>query len=164
MSVTGKIERKYMAHFIDKTFQGTTPSWYRLGKDLEEFNVEMNPDTEKKKNILGNNSFIHKGYEMSASADPFYAEVGDDLFARLQEIVDNQSNGDQLKTYALEVHLWEDGTTSGTFKAYRQECYVVPKSYGGDTSGYQIPFDVTYVGEKKSGYFYTSNSEFTPDA
>ena len=30
-----------------------------MGKDLEEFNVEMNPDTEKKKNILGNNSFVH---------------------------------------------------------------------------------------------------------
>ena len=163
MSVTGKIERKYMAHFLDKTFQGTTPSWYRIGKDLEEFNVEMNPDTEKKKNILGNNSLVHKGYEMSGSADPFYAEVGDDLFERLQQIVDEQSNGDQLKTYSLEVHLWDAGTTSGTFKAFRQECYVIPKSYGGDTSGYQIPFDVTYVGDKKSGYFNTSNNEFTPD-
>ena len=69
--IVGKIARKYMAHFLDTSFMGNTPSWYRVGKDLEEFNVEMNPDTEKKKNILGNNSFVHNGYEISASAEPF---------------------------------------------------------------------------------------------
>ena len=165
--ITGKIARKYMAHFLDSTFGGTTPSWYRVGKDLEEFNVEMNPDTEKKKNILGNNSFIHNGYEMSASAEPFYAEVGDALFERLQQIVDSQINDDTLKTKSLEVHLWDEGTTSGTYKAYRQDCYVVPTSYGGDTSGYQIPFEVTYVGEKVSGIYTPgtggASGTFTPD-
>jgi hypothetical protein len=40
------------------------------------------------------------------------------------------------------------GSASGTYKAYVQECYVVPSSYGGDTSGYQIPFTVHYTGEK----------------
>jgi len=151
--VTGKIARKYMAHFLDANFQSGSANWYRVGKDLEEYNVEMNPDTEKKKNILGNNSFVHNGYEISASAEPFYAEVGDALFERLQQIVDTQATDDGCKTYALEVHLWEDGATSGTYVAYRQECYVIPTSYGGDTSGYQIPFEVNYVGDKVKGKF-----------
>ena len=158
-NITGKIARKYMAHFLDSTFGGQTPSWYRVGKDLEEFNVELNPDTEKKKNILGNNSFIHNGYEISADAEPFYARVGDKLFNRLQSIVDTLATDDGCKTYALEVHLWEEGTTSGTFVAYRQQCYVIPTSYGGDTSGYQIPFSVSYVGDKVKGKFTPASGD-----
>ena len=129
------MERKMMAHFIDTSFGGATPSWYRLGEDLEEFNVEMNPDIEQKKNILGNNNFIHNGYETSADAEPFYARVGDALFAKLQAAVDARAQYDGTRTASLEVHLWEEGATSGTFVAYKQDCYVVPTSYGGDTSG-----------------------------
>ena len=161
-TITGKIARKYMAHFLDTSFGGETPAWYRLGKDLEEFNVEMNPDTEIKKNILGNNSFVHNGYEVSADAEPFYAEVGDALFEKLQAIVDAQANDDTCKTKALEVHLW-DGAENA-FVAYQQECYVVPTSYGGDTSGYQIPFTVTYVGDKVKGTFNPTTKAFTPAA
>ena len=165
-----KIERKYMAHFLDtENFNNgtSTPSWYRIGEDLEEYNVELNPDTELVKNILGSTRFDHKGYEPSASADPFYARQGDELFAKLQDIVDNRHTGDQCKTTALEVHLWEEGATTGTYVAYSQPCYVVPSSYGGDTSGYQIPFDVNYVGDRTKGEFTPASgstpASFTPD-
>ena len=163
--VNGKIERKYMAHYIDTEFDTSksTPSWYRLGEDLEEYSVDLNPDTELVKNILGNTRFDHNGYEPSADADPFYARSGDALFTKLQSIVDNRNTGDQLKTWTLEVHLWDAGTTSGTYKAYRQAAYVVPTSYGGDTSGYQIPFTVNYVGDRKSGYWNTGSDTFTAD-
>ena len=62
--VTGKIARKYMAHFLDAGFGGSAAEWSRLGKDLEEYNVELNPDTETKKNIIGENSFVHNGFEI----------------------------------------------------------------------------------------------------
>ena len=160
-AVTGKIARKYMAHYLDSSFGGGTAALYRLGADLEEFNVELNPTTEQKQNILGENTFTHQGYEISASAEPYYAVVGDALFERLQTIIDTQATDDALKTWAYEVHLWEAGSTTGTFKAYRQPCYVVPTSYGGDTSGYQIPFELHYVGEKTLGDF-TPASGSTP--
>lgn len=163
MSVTGKIARKYMAHYIDASFGGSTANWYRIGKDLEEYNVEMNPDTEVRKNILGESSFVHNGYEISADADPYYAVVGDALFEKLQTIIDTQANDDTCKTDILEVHLWDEGSTTGTFVAYKQEAYVVPTSYGGDTSGYQIPFTVNYTGTKIAGKFSTTNNTFTPD-
>ena len=168
--VTGKIERKYMAHYLDSAFKPDTtgtPSWYRLGEDLEEYNVELNPDTEVMKNILGTTKFKHSGYEPTADADPYYAVVGDALFERLQTIVDNRHTGDQLKTSALEVHLWEDGVATSSFVAYRQFCYLVPTSYGGDTSGYQIPFTVNYVGDRIKGEFVpnstTGGGTFTAD-
>jgi hypothetical protein len=151
-TVTGKIARKYMAHFLDASFGGTTPDWYRLGEDLDEYKVDLNPDTEVKKNILGSATFNHSGYEPSSEADPYYARVGDALFEKLQTIVDEQATDDSLKTSSLEVHLW-DGDAENGYVAYRQDCYVVPTSYGGDTSGYQIPYTVTYVGDKTKGTY-----------
>ena len=148
-----KMQRKFFQNFIDASMNGTTPSYYRLGKDLEEFNIEMNPDIETGKNILGESTFNHNGYEINASAEPFYAREGDALFAALQNIIDTGAQYEGCATTILEVHLWEPGSTSGTYKAYQQPCSLVPTSYGGDTSVYQIPFDVNYVGEKKEGYF-----------
>lgn len=151
--------RKYAAHAIDASFGGNTPDWYRLGDDLEDFSVELNPDTEVVKNILGTSSFHHNGYEPSADAEPFYAQVGDKLFDKLQHIIDTLATGDACKTAALEVHMWK---ASGTkYEATTQTCYVVPTSHGGDTSGVQIPFSVNYVGEKTGGAFDSSTKTFT---
>lgn len=163
-SITGKIARKYMAHYLDSTFGGTTPSWYRIGEDLEEYSVDMNPDTEVTKNILGNSSFTHNGYEPSADSDPFYARVGDPLFTHLQSIIDTLASDDACKTSTVEVHLWDGDATTG-YAATKQDCYVVPSSYGGDTSGYQIPYTVNYVGDKTPGTFKPDSSgggTFTP--
>ena len=158
MSDTPKMQRKYFQTFVDTTMGDTTPSWYLLGKDLEEFTIEMNPDTETSKNILGESTFVHNGYEISANAEPFYARTGDALFEKLQAIVDEGLQYEGCFTYIVEAHLWDPGTTSGTYKAYRQPVYLIPTSYGGDTSGYQIPFTVNYFGEKKSGYFTPNGS------
>lgn len=157
-----KMARKLMAHFVDSTFGGETASWYRLGEDFEEYSVELNPDVETSKNILGNTTFTHNGYEISADGDPFYAREGDALFAKLQTIIDTQAQYTGLKTKALEAHLWEPGTTDGTYKAFTQDCYIVPTSYGGDTSGYQIPFTVYYVGDKTAVTYNLSAGTFAP--
>ena len=149
-----RMQRRYFQTYIDTGFSSASPSWYVLGEDLEEFNIEMNPDTETAKNILGETTFTHNGYEVSAGAEPFYARVGDALFEKLQSIIDHRSQYDGCKTQVVEVHLWQpDSGTAGRYAAWKQACYVVPRSYGGDTSGYQIPFDVTYVGERTEGFF-----------
>lgn len=160
--VTGKIDRKYMGHLIDAGLlcHGTKSDFERLGDDLEEYNVELNPDTEIKKNILGQSSFNHNGYEESSEANPYYANTKSKLFPKLQKIVDYRYKDDNCKTNALEVHLWEGNETDG-FIAWQQSCYVVPTSYGGNTSGYQIPFTVNYVGGRTRGIF--KDAVFTPD-
>lgn len=165
MSVTGKIARKYMGHYIDagSLCGGLSPEYERLGKDLEEFNVELNPDTEVKKNIIGEASFVHNGYEPSSEVDPFYAETGSTLFNKLQKIIDERHQDDNLKTNVVEVHLWGE-ESSEAYEAYKQDCYVVPTSYGGDVSGYQIPFTINYVGERTKGKYNISTGAFTPDA
>lgn len=156
-----QIVRKWMVHLLDANFGSGTPAWYRFGRDLQEYNVEMNPDTETRKNICGNNTFIHNGYEISGENDTFYARINDPLFGKLQDIVDYQKTGDACKTSALEVHTWEE-TETDVFKAAKQDCYVVPNSYGGDTGGYQIPYQVHYVGDKVMGTYNAQTKTFTP--
>lgn len=160
--VIGKIDRKFMGHLIDAGLlcHGKDSKWERLGEDLEEYNVNLNPNTETKTNILGHTSFHHNGYEESSEASPYYASTESVLSAKLQEIIDHRHKDDNCKTNALEVHLWEGNETDG-YVAWQQGCYVIPSSYGGDNSGYQIPFNVYYFGERTKGIF--KDKAFTPD-
>jgi len=62
----------------------------------------------------------------------------------------------------VEVKLWQaaEGTV---YRAVRERAYLEVKSYGGDTSGYQIPFALHYTGEKQHGSFDVVSKVFTPD-
>jgi len=160
-TITGKIKRKYMAHFIDAAAPGaTTPNYVRLGDDLEEFNVEMNANVETKRNILGNSMTTIDGYEPQASVEPYYAVVGDPLHARLQKIADERLTLDDLKTTVVEVHLWEEDG-AGKFVAYKEDAIIEVVSYGGDTTGYQIPFNLHHVGNRVKGVFDVATRTFT---
>lgn len=161
-AVKGKIDRKYMGHMIDagSLCNGEAEEWELLGEDLEEYNVDLNPDTESSKNILGQTTFKHNGYEESSEADPYYARTDSTLSQKLQEIIDHRYKDDNCKTSAIEVHMWEGDKTAG-YTAWKQDCYVVPTSYGGDTSGYQTPFTVNYVGDRVKGTYNPETKKFT---
>lgn len=162
--MTGKIKRKFMAHFVDAALISSTPSYVRLGADLEEYTVEMNANVETKQNILGESTTSIDGYEPQASVEPYYAVLGDPLHTKLQKIVDERQTLDDLKTTTLEVHLWEeDSTESGKFVAYKEDAIIEVVSYGGDTSGYQIPFNLHNTGNRIKGLFDLSTKTFTPD-
>lgn len=155
----GKIERKYLAHFIDATFGGATPNYVRLGKDLEEYNEELNPDVEVQKNILGEQNVQHNGYEVQSEVEPFYAYEDDPLFAKLAEIANTRAQGDAIMTTKIDVLVDAEGTVTW---AYREECAVIPNSFGGDTSGVQIPFTIYNAGNRVAGTFDMSTKAFTP--
>ena len=154
-----KIERKYLAHFINTAAQGNA-AYERLGKDLEEFSAEMSAQVETKKNILGESSILISGYEKTASVEPYYAEEGTALFERLQGILDDAFVLDQLKTDVVEVKLWNE-TQEGVYPAIREEAYIEIVSYGGDTTGYQIPFKLHYTGNRVKGSFDVATKTFT---
>lgn len=157
-----KIKRMLMAHFIDTDATQLTPNYVRLGDDLEEFSVEMNANVETKKNILGNTTTSIDGYEPQASVEPYYAKIGDALFNRLQKIFDERLTLDDLITHVLDVHLWEEVST-GVFVAYREDAIIEVVSGGGDTTGYQIPFNVHLTGNRVKGKFTAATKTFVPD-
>ena len=156
-----KIERKYLAHFINAAKIGTeTADYERLGKDLEEFSTEMSAQVDTKKNILGESAILISGYEKTAAVEPYYAESGTALFERLQDIIDNGRVLDELKTDAVEVKLW-DSTEDGVYPAVREEVFIEITGYGGDVTGYQIPFTLHYTGNRVKGSFNVATKTFT---
>lgn len=162
----GKIKRQFMAHFIDTALPGASaPVYFWLGDDLEEYNVEMNANVETKNNIKGKTSVILDNYQPQASVEPYYAESGSPMFERLQGIIDERQTLDELKTTVVEVHLWEeDATKAGSYVAYREDAIIEVTSYGGNTAGYQIPFNIHHTGNRVKGLFSMETRAFTPDA
>ena len=157
-----KIERKYMAHYLNANFANDdgTAGYVRLGQDLEEYSPELSANVEKKNNILGNTTVTIDSYQKQGEVSPYYAEKGDPLFEKLQTIIDGDLVLDDLKTDIVEVKLW-DKDTAGAYPAVREECYIEVVSYGGDTTGYQIPFNVHYTGVKTKGTFDPAAKKFT---
>lgn len=157
----GKIERKYLAHFLDASFGAEPLNYVRLGADLEEYIEELNPDVETKKNILGEQTINHNGYEVSSEVEPYYADYDDPLAVKLQEIANERKTGNGLITTKVDVLLAEDGTCVW---AYRENVWVIPNSVGGDTSGVQIPFTIYNAGGRVKGTFDIATKTFTPEA
>lgn len=160
-----KAERKYLAHFIDAAFDTTyaAAEYVRLGKDLEELSEELNPEVETRKNILGENSVVHSGYEVTTDTDPYYYEYNDALSEKIFNIAMNRLTGDKCKTTKVDVLLkpGEDGAEPTVVKAWREDVYVIPNSVGGDTTGIQVPFTIHNAGNRVAGNFDMSTKKFT---
>ena len=128
-----KIERKYLAHYINAAQIGADAATYeRLGKDLEEFSPELAAQVDTKKNILGETSVLISSYEKTGSVEPYYAEQGSALFERLQDIIDNSRVLDELKTDVVEVKLWEsaDGNVYPAIREDRLLQQLWPQLWG----------------------------------
>ena len=159
-----KLEREALMHFLDSTFNNSesSPSWFLIGKDIEEMSVELNPDTETTKNILGETTVKDNGYEPSMSADPYYANPDDSIYEKLRDIAMNRKKGDSCKTRLLEVIV--ENTSDSSHKAWIEDVIVKPQSYGGDTAGVAIPFDILFNGNRQEGTVTISSGTptFTP--
>lgn len=137
------VERKYMAHFIDASFGGASPTWVRLGKDLEEYNIEMSPNINSITNILGEKRVKNTGYDASAQVSPYFYEYDEALSTHLESIINNRSTGDECRTSVVDVILKPPVTAGGNptvVSAYKRPVFVAVDSIGGNTEGVQIPF------------------------
>lgn len=165
-----KAERKYLAHYIDVNPLGDpaaavtdSTAYTRIGKDLEEYTENLNPDVSTEKNILGENTVTHNGYDVSSDVDPYYVRLDSDtpeaLAVKLMDIANNRRTGKGTFTTKVDVLVNSAGTV---IWAYREDVQVVPNSVGGDTSGVQIPFTVYNCGNRVKGTFDTDTKTFTP--
>lgn len=144
------IARKRLMHFLDVSFGGEAPIWLRLGADLEEFNLEANPEVNVTKNIIGNQSVKVSGYEKSAEVGTYFAcdstESPEEaaLFEKLKEFYYNEETGTALNTYTSDVFVTADGTVEW---AKKTPVKVVVQSLGGNTEGVQAPFTIYNTGK-----------------
>lgn len=138
-----KLDRNRSMFFA--SFTGT--EWEVLGKDNDDLSKELNPDTETSKNVLGETTFKHNGYEPEVNVDPYYADEESVLYEKLLTAAIQEKHGDaDIKGYFVEVVFSNATATTLTGTGYKREAYIVPQSTGGDTSGLGIPFTVNPVG------------------
>lgn len=140
-----KLKRNAYMQFC--SFDGT--DWEVLGVDNDDLSKELNPDTETSKNVLGETTFKHNGYEPEVSIDPYYADSSSALYENLSEIALEEKFDDaSVKGYYVEGILTTADSTAGTITGTgkKRAAYIVPQSLGGDTAGLGIPFTVSPVG------------------
>jgi hypothetical protein len=152
-----KIARKLFATYIHA--QTSTPSYVLLGTDLEELNVEMNANVVKTANILGQNAISIDKYEKQTSVEPYKAETGD-LYTWLKEIFEDEQTLSDLETNVVHVDL-NATAVAGAYPAIKETCVVEIVSYGGNTEGFQIPFNIHYMGVRTKGTFNPTTKVFT---
>lgn len=156
-----KLKREAHLLYINTNLTGTgSASWFLVGKHIEDMSVDLGADVESVKNILGETSVNLNGYEPTISAEPYYANPSDSIYTMLKaSAMERVMDDAHCKTEMLEVII--EDTSQASHSAWKQDCYVVPESIGGDTSGLQIPFTVHPEGERTAGTV-TLTSERVP--
>lgn len=159
------IARKYLTHYIDANFGESTPIYVKLGKNLEEYNEELNPEIDVTENIWNEQSVQFKGYQAQSDVDPFYYEDYEDALSnKLMELANTRETGSKCHTTIVDV-LLKPGATSDAAPtvvwAYREDAVIAINSVGGDTSGVQTPFSIYRAGNRVKGTWDVSKKTFT---
>lgn len=163
----GKLKRSALLHYIDASFGGNSPTWYLIGKDVEDMSVNLNPQTETKKNILDETFVDDTGYEPSFDVDTYFADPDDTangasaFYTKIKDIAMNRQTGEACKTKYLEILVDE---ATGPYDAWVEDCVVKPTSYGGAQGGVRIPYTVYPDGNRQQGTATIANKvpTFTP--
>jgi hypothetical protein len=121
--------------------------WFLIGSGIEDLSVEMNGSFEQTKDITGNVSVSDTGYTPQVSVEPYYANPSDAIYEKLKDLALNRKSGDDAKAQILEVIV--DDPEASTHDGWVEDCRVEITSYGGDTAGMQINFNVWYDGNRQ---------------
>lgn len=131
------------------SYTAASSGWEALGKDNDDLSKELNPDTETGKNVLGESTFTHSGYEPEIDMDPYYMDPSRKMYAHLLEIALEEKYGeDECIGYFAEAFFTaaNEDTKTMTGYCYVRQAWFVPQSTGGDTAGLNIPFNIHPIG------------------
>lgn len=134
---------------ITVKYTAASGGWDALGKDNEDLSKELNPDTEAKKNVLGEASFNHSGYQPEVNLDPYYADPSRKLYDHLLECaVQEKFAESDLLGYFAEAYFTDANPERQVMTGFCfvRQAWIVPQSTGGDTAGLGIPFTVNPIG------------------
>lgn len=141
----------------------STGGWEAIGKDNDDLTKDLNPDTEKSKNVLGEATFTHKGYEPEVSVDPYFIDPSRKMYKRISENARKEKFAENdLVGWFAEAYFDTANPATGkmTGTCVVRKAWYVPQSTGGDTSGYAVPVTITPFGaqeEKAISYDMATN-------
>ena len=144
-----KLKREAHALYI-KPAVGSLSSnnYFLIGKGIDDLSVEMNGSFEQKKDITGNTSVSDTGYSPQVSVEPYHADPTDSIYSFLKDLAMNRKSGDDCKVKILEILIDKE---SGAYDAWEEDGKVEITSYGGDTSGMGINYNLWYDGNRTKG-------------
>ena len=160
LTVTGEPAKN---DIIVVTYTKAAGGWEAIGKDNDDLSKELNPDTESSKNVLGETTFRHSGYEPEVSVDPYYIDPSRKMYERIKRNAMEENYGEtDLLGWFAEAYFETANKESRTMTGY---CYVrqawyVPESVGGDTTAFAVPVSIHPVGariRKKITYSMDTN-------
>ena len=152
----GKLRRSALAHYLNAAFTDSDAEaqWYLIGKDVEDMSIELNPQTETKKNILDETSVEDSGYEPATDVDTYFAEPDDTtpggaaFYQKIKDIAMNRLTGSACRTRILEFLV---DSAAGPYEAWTEDVIIKPQSYGGAQGGVRIPYSIAFCGNRQKG-------------
>ena len=154
---------------ITVVYVKATDGWEAIGKDNDELTKELNPDTESSKNVLGESTFTHSGYETEIEVDPYYMDPSRAMFEHMLEVamMEKYAEEDLLGEFAEAFFTQVDESTrTMSGYCYVRDAWFVPQSVGGDTKGLSIPYNINPVGpvvKKNISYSMATNAATITD-
>ena len=162
------VARELLIAYLN-TGTSSTPVWSAVGKRVEDSSMEMDWQTETKKDILGDTYGTMKKPIITQAFDPCELDAGDAAQKKLwDDGVVNQDAQTMANQDMLIVHLYTtDGDTSApeSFAERYSACMVEITSLGGEGGGnLGMPINVTYGGTRTLGTAAISSGvvTFTP--
>lgn len=156
---TGYIKRSEFMVFADVS-DSETPEWELIGDKIEDLSLAMNPNVETVTDITGATTTTLDKYEVQSSVSPMKAKRESKLAARLYDIVKYEKVLSDVEMNFLCVNVF-DATGEGVYVAWVQKGVVAVQSFGGDTKGLDIPFNIHWIGKKTHGTFTAATKTFT---
>lgn len=160
---SGYIKREEFKIFADVSVSGA-PEWELQGDKVEDMSIEMNANVEKGTDVTGVVYADLDKYEEQTSVEPYRAKRDNKLFSILFDIVKYRKTLSDVQRKFLCVNVFKN--SGGTYDAWTQDCIVEVKSYGGDTKGVAIPYDIHWTGKRTYGTAVITDGTvtFTPES
>lgn len=148
---TGSIKRQEFKLFADVSEKGdgSTPEWELQGDRIEDMSIAMNPNIETVEDVTGVSVTTLDKYEEQTSVEPYYAKRDSKMAAILYNIVRNRKTLSEVERTFMCVNIFAG--SDGSFDAWTQKCIIAVQSFGGNTKGLQIPYQIHWTGERKYG-------------
>jgi CRISPR/Cas system-associated protein Cas5 (RAMP superfamily) len=142
--------------------------WELIGDKVEEMMLAMNPNVETVTDITGNTTTTLNKYEVQTDVTPMRAKKESKLAKWLYEVVKEEKTLSDVEKEFLCVNVFDESTTGvepdikTVYAAWTQKGVVAVQSYGGNSSGLDIPFNIHWIGKKTHGTFDPVTKTFTP--
>lgn len=141
-----------------------SPEWEIIGKDNEELSRELNNEVNSFTNVLDETEVeVTKGANV-ITVDPIKFRDDSKASNILYGIYKNDLELSDVEHEFMEVNTTDvQSDKTNEYGAFIQVGAVDLKSWGGDTTGVNSPFDINYKGAKTHGTFNPTTKKFTAE-